>query len=63
MVLTQDSSTYIEESMSTLGWNLGLGIVLVSLILWYFMGLRNAGLVTGVVANDSLVLLDFINRR
>jgi hypothetical protein len=35
----------------------------VSLILWYFMGLRNAGLVTGVVANDSLVLLDFINRR
>jgi len=46
VILTQDSTIYIEASMSTLGWNLALGIVLVSLILWYFMGLRNAGLVT-----------------
>lgn len=46
LVLTQDSTTYIEENISTLGWNLALGIVLVSLILWYFMGLRNAALVT-----------------
>jgi len=45
-ILTQDSTIYIEASMSTLGWNLALGILLVSLILWYFMGLRNAGLVT-----------------
>ncbi|MCB2263039.1 MAG: efflux RND transporter permease subunit [Candidatus Thiosymbion ectosymbiont of Robbea hypermnestra] len=46
LVLTQDSSLYIRASVSTLGWNLALGIVLVCLILWYFMGLRNAGLVT-----------------
>jgi len=46
VVLTQDSSLYIWASVGTLGWNLALGIGLVSLILWYFMGLRNAGLVT-----------------
>ncbi|OOZ38368.1 acriflavin resistance protein [Solemya pervernicosa gill symbiont] len=46
VVLTQDSSTYIEESISTLGWNMALGIVLVSLIIWYFMGFRNAALTT-----------------
>lgn len=46
VVLTQDSSIYIQASVSTLGWNLALGIALVSLLLWYFMGLRNAGLVT-----------------
>ena len=45
-ILTQDSSLYIRASVSTLGWNLALGIVLVCLILWYFIGLRNAGLVT-----------------
>ncbi len=46
VVLTQDSTTYIEDSISTLGWNLLVGILLVSLILWYFMGPRNASLVT-----------------
>jgi multidrug efflux pump subunit AcrB len=46
VVFTQDSTTYIEESIQTLGWNLLVGILLVSLILWYFMGVRNAGLVT-----------------
>jgi HAE1 family hydrophobic/amphiphilic exporter-1 len=46
VALTQDSTTYIEESIQTLGWNMVVGILLVSLILWYFMGVRNAGLVT-----------------
>jgi multidrug efflux pump subunit AcrB len=46
VVLTQDSTTYIEESIQTLGWNMIVGVLLVSLILWYFMGIRNAGLVT-----------------
>jgi HAE1 family hydrophobic/amphiphilic exporter-1 len=46
VILTQDSTTYIEENIDTLGWNLALGILLVSLILWYFMGPRNAALVT-----------------
>jgi HAE1 family hydrophobic/amphiphilic exporter-1 len=46
LVLTEDSTTEIEESMTTLGWNMILGVALVGLILWYFMGPRNAGLVT-----------------
>ncbi|MDH3760317.1 MAG: efflux RND transporter permease subunit [Gammaproteobacteria bacterium] len=46
LVLTQDSTVYIEDGLDTLGMNMLLGIVLVSLIIWYFMGIRNAGLVT-----------------
>jgi len=57
VVLTQDSTTYIEESLSTLGWNLALGIVLVSLILWYFMGARNAALVTVGIPFSILVTM------
>ena len=56
-LLTQDSTTYIDESMGTLGWNLALGMCLVSLILWYFMGLRNAGLVTIGVPFSFLVTM------
>jgi HAE1 family hydrophobic/amphiphilic exporter-1 len=46
MVLTQDSTVYIKDGLSTLGMNMLMGIILVSLISWYFMGVRNAGLVT-----------------
>ena len=46
VILTRDSTTYIKESITTLGWNMALGIVLVSLIIWYFMGFRNAALTT-----------------
>lgn len=46
VVMTQDSTVYINDAMSTLGWNLCIGVVLVSLIIWYFMGFRNAALTT-----------------
>ncbi|MCG7874240.1 MAG: efflux RND transporter permease subunit [Candidatus Thiodiazotropha lotti] len=46
LVLTQDSTVYIKDGLSTLGMNMLVGISLVSLIIWYFMGIRNAGLVT-----------------
>ena len=46
LVVTQDSTVYIKDSLGTLGMNMLVGIVLVSLIIWYFMGLRNAALVT-----------------
>lgn len=46
IVLTQDSTVYIEDAMDTLGWNLIVGVLLVSLIIWYFMGFRNACLTT-----------------
>jgi HAE1 family hydrophobic/amphiphilic exporter-1 len=43
--------------MSTLGWNLIVGIALVSLILWYFMGTRNAALVTVGIPFSFLVTM------
>jgi HAE1 family hydrophobic/amphiphilic exporter-1 len=46
LVLTQDSTVYIKDGLTTLGMNMLVGIILVSLISWYFMGVRNAGLVT-----------------
>ncbi|MES9993775.1 MAG: efflux RND transporter permease subunit [Candidatus Thiodiazotropha sp.] len=46
LVLTQDSTVYIKDGLTTLGMNMLVGIALVSLIIWYFMGVRNAGLVT-----------------
>ncbi len=46
LVLTQDSTVYIEDGLYTLGMNMLVGIFLVSLIIWYFVGFRNAGLVT-----------------
>ena len=46
LVLTQDSTIYIKDGLTTLGMNMLVGIFLVSLIIWYFMGVRNAGLVT-----------------
>jgi multidrug efflux pump subunit AcrB len=42
VVLTQDSTVYINDAMNTLGSNMVVGVLLVSLILWYFMGFRNA---------------------
>jgi HAE1 family hydrophobic/amphiphilic exporter-1 len=46
IVLTRDSTVYIKDGVGTLSMNMLLGIILVSLIVWYFMGIRNAGLVT-----------------
>ena len=44
--LTQDSTDKIKDGFTTLGLNMLVGMTLVSLVLWYFMGARNAGLVT-----------------
>jgi len=46
ITLTQDSTSKIKDGFSTLGLNMLLGMFLVSIILWYFMGVRNAALVT-----------------
>jgi HAE1 family hydrophobic/amphiphilic exporter-1 len=43
-VATQDSTTHIADAMSTLGWNMVLGIILVCAIIWHFMGARGAAL-------------------
>jgi multidrug efflux pump subunit AcrB len=44
--ITQDSSTRIADSVRVLGTNLLLGIFLVCLIIWLFMGFRNAAITT-----------------
>ena len=46
VTLTQDSTVKIKDGLSTLGLNMLVGMALVSLLIWYFMGFRNAGLVT-----------------
>jgi HAE1 family hydrophobic/amphiphilic exporter-1 len=42
VVLTQDQRVYIDDSIKTLGMNLLVGIGFVSLLIYFFMGLRNA---------------------
>lgn len=46
IVLTQDSTIYINDGLGTIRMNLLGGMVLVIIIVTYFMGIRNAGLVT-----------------
>ncbi|MEE9354427.1 MAG: efflux RND transporter permease subunit [Methylococcaceae bacterium] len=46
VTLTQDSTNKINDGLTTLGLNMLVGMFLVSAIIWYFMGFRNAGLVT-----------------
>ncbi|MBU1003987.1 MAG: efflux RND transporter permease subunit [Proteobacteria bacterium] len=57
LVITQDSTSYINDSMDTLGWNLLVGIVLVCGIIWYFMGPRNAALTTVGIPFSFLVTM------
>ncbi len=46
LIVTQDSSLRIKDSIRVLGINLLLGTLLVCAIIWAFMGLRNAALTT-----------------
>ncbi len=46
VTLTQDSTHKIKDGFSTLGLNMLVGMFLVSIVVWYFMGARSAGLIT-----------------
>ena len=46
VVLTQDQRIHLDDSITTLGFNLVCGIILVTLSVWLFMGWRNALLTT-----------------
>ncbi len=46
VILTEDSTIKIKDGFHTLGLNMLAGMILVSIIIWYFMGIRNAGLIT-----------------
>ena len=57
LVLTQDSTVRIRDSMRVLGFNLLLGVILVSLLIWAVMGLRNAALTTVGIPFSFLVTM------
>lgn len=46
LIITQDSTVKIKDSIRVLGTNLVLGIFLVCLMIWSVMGFRNAALTT-----------------
>ena len=96
IVLTQDQRVHIDDSITTLGMNLLVGITLVSILIFFFMGFRNAiltvvgipfaflvtmifmwltknslneitlfsfVLVTGIVVDDAIVVIENIYRH
>jgi len=96
VVLTHDQRTHLDDSINTLGLNLVCGILLVTLVVWLFMGWRNAllttvgipfsflctmivmyvtgnslnkitifafVLVSGIIVDDAIVVLENIYRR
>jgi HAE1 family hydrophobic/amphiphilic exporter-1 len=60
VVLTQDQRVYVDESITTLGNNLLVGIILVSLIIWSFMGFRNAVLAMVGIPFSFLLTMIFM---
>jgi len=60
LTITQDSSNRIKDSIRVLGVNLLLGIILVCLIIWKFMGFRNAALTTIGIPFAFLVTMVFM---
>ena len=46
IILTQDQRIHLDDSITTLGLNLTCGVILVTFIIWLFMGWRNALLTT-----------------
>ena len=60
-VLTQDQRITINDSISTLGSNLLVGIGLVGIIIWTFMGLRNAVLTTIGIPFAFMVTIVFMH--
>ncbi len=60
VALTQDSTLKIQDGISTLGLNMLVGMILVSTIIWYFMGLRNAGIITIGIPFSFIITMLFM---
>ena len=60
VVLTQDQRININDSISTLGMNLLVGICFVSALIFFFMGLRNAVLTVIGIPFSFLVTMIFM---
>jgi HAE1 family hydrophobic/amphiphilic exporter-1 len=59
-VLTQDQRINVNDSVSTLGMNLLVGICFVSVLIYFFMGFRNALLVVVGIPFSFLVTMTFM---
>ncbi len=57
LVVTRDSTVFIDQSLLTLGSNMLLGVILVWVVIWYFMGLRNAMITTVGIPFSFLVTM------
>ncbi len=60
VALTQDQRVNVNDSISTLGRNLLVGICLVSVLIFFFMGLRNAVLTVVGIPFSFLVTMIFM---
>ncbi len=60
LIITQDSTVKIKDSVRVLGVNLLIGIVLVCFIIWRFMGVRNAAITTIGIPFAFLVTMVFM---
>jgi HAE1 family hydrophobic/amphiphilic exporter-1 len=60
VVLTQDQRINVNDSVSTLGMNLLVGICFVSVLIYFFMGLRNAILVVVGIPFSFLMTMTFL---
>ncbi|NOQ16301.1 MAG: AcrB/AcrD/AcrF family protein, partial [Methyloprofundus sp.] len=60
VAFTQDSTDKIQDGISTLGLNMLVGMMLVSIIIWYFMGFRNAGIITIGIPFSFIITMLFM---
>ncbi|MFW5836681.1 MAG: efflux RND transporter permease subunit [Desulfovibrionaceae bacterium] len=60
VVLTQDQRLKVDDAVSTLVSNLVVGVVLVCVVLWMFLGFRNAALASVGIPFAFLVTMVFM---
>ena len=58
--ITQDSTVQINDAISTLGWNMLVGIFLVCAVIWYVMGFKNALITTVGIPFSFLFTMIFM---
>ena len=58
--ITQDSTIQIKDAISTLGWNMLVGVFLVCAVIWYVMGFRNAVVTTVGIPFSFLFTMIFM---
>jgi HAE1 family hydrophobic/amphiphilic exporter-1 len=60
VVLTQDQRRKVDDAVSTLASNMIVGVILVCIVLWVFLGFRNAALASVGIPFAFLVTMVFM---